>query len=86
MTDFNFKESKNKEPYPADKVDFNDGLYIFFTEANLNKMEEIVIKMNFDEVVEIENAEERNKLLDYMNINDIDPNDYRSSGKSIWLA
>jgi hypothetical protein len=49
-------------------------------------MEDIIKKLKCDEIIDIETAEERNKLLDYMIINDIDPNDYRSSGKSIWLA
>jgi hypothetical protein len=49
-------------------------------------MEDIIKRLKHDEVVDIETAEEKNQLLDYMITNGIDPNDYRSSGKSIWLA
>jgi len=49
-------------------------------------MEDIIKRLKNDEVVDIETPEERNQLLDYMIDNDIDPNDYRSEGKSIWLA
>lgn len=49
-------------------------------------MKDIIERLNHDEVVDIDSAEEMNKLYDYMVDNDIDPNNYRRSGKSIWLA
>jgi len=49
-------------------------------------MEDIVNRLKYDEVVDVETSKERNQLFDYMIEHDIDPSDYRSSGKSIWLA
>lgn len=49
-------------------------------------MEEIIKRLKNDEVVDVETKKEMNQLLDYMIDNDIDPNDYRSYKKSIWLA
>ena len=47
---------------------------------------EIIERLHDDEVVEITSMNERNELFDYMIENDIDPNDYRTVGKAIWLA
>lgn len=49
-------------------------------------MEEIIKRLKNDEVVDFETPKEKNQLLDYMIDNNIDPNDYRSDKKSIWLA
>ena len=47
---------------------------------------EIIETLNDDQVVTLNTNKERNKLFDYMEENDIDPNDYRTDGKDIWLA
>jgi hypothetical protein len=46
----------------------------------------LVERLNNDEVVTLESAKENNELLEFMLENDIDPDDFRTNGKAIWLA
>lgn len=47
---------------------------------------EIIDRLHNDEVIELETAKNKNDLFNYMIDNNIDPDDYRTNGKLVWLA
>jgi len=49
-------------------------------------MKELIDALNNDEVITLKTNKERCELYDYMEINDIDPDNYRTNGPDIWLA
>ena len=51
-----------------------------------SKNAELIRTMNNDEVVALNTNRERNELYDYMVENGIEPCDYGTNGKDIWLA
>jgi len=48
--------------------------------------EKVIERLSDDEVVTLSSANDSNELLEFMMDNDIDPDDYRTDGKAIWLA
>lgn len=60
--------------------------YYFFVDECPSDEQVIIGQLHNDEVVSLETAKERAALYDYMEENDIDPDDYHTNGPHIWLA